>query len=554
MKKNNSIILPTALEIANNNKRIITSQSSAKTGDIVKQTTNKQRMKYASAVVSTGQQDYYNPLFEESTLMMPTKLREINQYCRHYYRSDALVAAAINFHSEFAVNGFNNICEDKKVLNFFNELAFDVLDLPIFMSFLSLEWYKLGNAFPYGVWNEDDGRWDRFITLNPDYVEIEKILFSDTPQLKLDPDEGLKRIVQNKSPRHLYDQLDPIIKAYVSKNQKIPLSDLVIETEKGDIEFPQVTHIARKASQYEVYGIPLILPALKVLQYKDLLRRAQYAIGRRHWKPIKLVKVGDSEHEPTPEVLDDVIDAIQNADADSNSWMVWHHYITAEYIASAGHVLPLNAEYDYIDKELMRALEISDAVLTNQGMTFANASIALRVMINKYIRFQKLLSQFIQNFIYKPVAEVQGFYKTNDEGKKELIVPEVEWELTRLQDDAQLKSVYQAMQQRGLISKSTLMAYMGLEYEKERKQIQKEKEEEKDRGMTPEQQQLKDKMIPPGGVPKPPAGAPAGGGGGAGVGLPPIPTPTPGPGAEAPGAGAPPTLPVPEGIPGGGGT
>ncbi|MDD5353138.1 MAG: hypothetical protein PHS93_08275 [Candidatus Omnitrophica bacterium] len=481
--KKKSSGLRSAYDIASNRKFTASTNIVApKTSNISKNNTiprEQMLRKYARAVTTTGVAEYYNPLFQESSLMLPSKIREINQQCRHYFRTDALVSAAINFHSEFAINGISNKCEDKKVKKYFDEMAFDVIKLPNLLSFMALEWYKIGNIFPYGIWDENKGRWSRFITLNPDYVEIEKILFSDEPTLKLDPDEGLKRIVQNKSPRKLYDQLDPQMIAYISKGQKIPLSSMIIETDDEDFEFPQVCHIARKASQYEVYGTPLIMAALKVLIYKDLLRNAQFAIARRHWKPIKLVKVGDDTHEPNSDILDSVEEAVRYADSDVNGWIVWNHYINVEYIASAGHVMPLDGEYKYNDLELMRALEISDAVLTNQGMTFANASVSLRVMVNKYMRFQKLLSDFIENFIYKPVAKVQGFYKTNDEGEQELIYPKIEWELTRLQDDAQLKTVLQAMQQKQLISKHTLLTYMGIDYTEERKLIQGELEDER---------------------------------------------------------------------------
>jgi hypothetical protein len=498
--------------------------------------------KHARAVVSTGESDYYHPLMEEATLMLPTRYREINQFCRHFYRVNSLVHSAINFHSEFAINGFTNVCEDKVIKKYFDELAFDKLKLPDFLSFIGLEYYKLANVLPFGVWNEGEGRWERFITLNPDYVEIEKTLFSPEPILKLDPDEGLKRIVQNKKPEHLYRQLDPAIIAFINKGQKIPLSDLIIETEDGEIEFPQCTHIARKSSQYEVYGTPMIMAGLKTLIYEDILIRAQFAIAKRHWKPIKLVKVGDENHEPTADILDAVEEALKYADADSNAFLVWHHYINVEYIASAGHILPLNAEYDNVDKKLMRALEISDAVLTNQGMTFANASISLRVMVNKYLRFQKMLSEWIKNFIYKPVAQVQGFYRSNEEGKQELVIPDIEWELTRLQDDAQLKTVYSGLQQKGLMSKHTLMANIGLDYEKEKKLMQQEKQDDLIfQGAQP--------PTPPGKAPSgagpgaPPTPPPPGGGGGAGAGVPTgIPPATPG------GAGEPVT--PPEGGPG----
>lgn len=487
--KNSKLILPDSYEAGLRRQADI--KSDIKSGPAIAEK-GKGTVKYATTFVSNQVPDYYNPLLQEASLMLPSKMREINQYCRAWYRMDPMVSAAVNFHSEFSINGFRNVCKDKKVKEYFDELAFDIIKLPSLLSFISLEWNKLGNVLPFGVWNESEGRWDRFITLNPDYVEIEKHLFSDKPILKLDPDEGLRRIVQNRSPKAIYDQLDPLIIQYVSKGQKIPLSDLEIEikdegirqkTGEEELIFPQVCHLARKASMYEVYGTSPIMPAMKILIYKDLLRNAQMSIAKRHWKPIKLIKVGDEHHEPNDEILASLEEAIAAADSSSNAWLIWHHYISVDYIASAGKTMPLDGEYKYIDTELMRALEISDAVLTNQGMTFANASISLRVMVNKYLRFQKILSEFIREFIYKPVAQVQGFYETDENGKQKLIIPDIEWELMKLQDDAQLKSVLQGMQQKGLISKQTLMAYMNLDYEKERDLIKQEQTEEQQMGV-----------------------------------------------------------------------
>ncbi len=505
--------------------------------------------KYASAFVSNQTPDYYNPLLQEASLMLPSKLREINQYCRFWYLTDPLVSAATNFHSEFSINGFNNVCKDKKIKEFYDEMAFDILDLPNFLSFVALEWYKIGNIFPMGTWDEDKGMWANLITLNPDYVEIEKTLFSDKPLLKLDPDGELKRIVENKRPKHLYDQLDPEIIKYVAKGQKIPLSDLEIEILNSDgkkgkeIAFPQVCHLARKASQYEVYGTSPIKAAMKILIYKDLLRQAQMAIAKRHWKPIKLIKVGDETHEPNDQILTDLETALAAADGSSNSWLIWHHYISVDYIASAGRTMPLDGEYKYIDLELMRALEISDAVLTNQGMTFANASVSLKVMVNKYLRFQKILSRFIKEFIYKPVAQVQGFYEVDkDNGKEKLIIPDIEWELNRLQEDAQLKSLLQTLQKSGLVSKQTLMAHIGIDYEKEREIIKKERDEEKIFRLDDISLQSKNKPAPGVGDQMNlfEKGTPAGGGGG------PAPAITPGVPGKEPGAGTATTPPAVE--------
>jgi hypothetical protein len=118
-----------------------------------------------------------------------------------------------------------------------------------------------------------------------------------------------------------------------------------------------------------------------------------------------------------------------------------------------------------------------NGLIAIQGNTFANASVGVQVLLNRYMRFQKMLSNWITNVIYKPVARAQGFWRTKDDGERELIVPHVEWEMMRLKDDAQQKTVLQALQTKGLISKQTLLVYFGIDYEKEQEMIRQEAED-----------------------------------------------------------------------------
>lgn len=405
------------------------------------------------------------------------------QWGRYWTRTEPIVHNAINLHSEFPMTGFRNVCDDPYIQKFYDNLTFDVLKLPTFLSFFSLEYWKLGNVFSMGIWNDNKGYWDRFLTLNPDYVEIEKNMFSDQSILRLDPDDALKKIVQNKAPINIYNKLDPKIIEYVSRGMKVPLSNFVIEVYANNktidkVYIPQVTHISNSTSMYEAYGLPFYFCVFKVLMYKDILRRAQFAIARRHWKPIKVVKVGDETHHATNETLNDVRDALDQASADPNSWFIWHNYINFDYIASAGHVMPLNEDLNWVNKELYAGMGVNEAILTGGGVSFSNASVALRILINRYSRFQKIVSNWVYEYIYKPVARVQQFYKINDKGEQELIIPKIDWEMMRLQDDAQQKNLYSQLQQKGLISKKTFLTYLGLDYQKEQELIKSEKKED----------------------------------------------------------------------------
>ncbi len=447
---------------------------------------------------------FYHPLFEKINLQLPTKTREINQWARHFYKTDGIVGNLIDLHSEFPLTGMHLTCDDPKIRKFFEILFFDVLQGQKMLLDINVEYWKIGNCFPFGEWDDSKGIWTRFVLLNPDFVEVEKSMLIDEPILKLDPDDNLKRIVQSRNPQELYRRLSQIqngkIVNLIARGEKIPLNQF------------RVSHIAYKLSPYETVGTPIMFRAFKPLIYKDILRRAQMAIAERHITPIKVVKIGTDQIPATPEAITAARDAFEEVSYDLSSWFFYHHAINFEYVSSAGKVLPLNTEYDWIEKEVTAALLGSKTIIDGSGPNFATASVALRILVNRYLRNQEILKGWVRNYIFRPIAIQQNFVRLNEWGDEEYILPDIEFEFMNLRDDNQQKQVLKELMKMGLVSKQTYFGYIGLNYDKEKKMADKEKME--DKKATP-QQPVKEKAEEP--MITPPTEIGGGGGGGGGI-------------------------------------
>lgn len=451
-------------------------------------------MAAASSSSGTGVQptSTYHPLYQATSLILPTRIREINQWTRSFYKKEPLVYTGTNLNAEFPITGFRNLCSDKKVQDYFDHMAFDVWNINKLLSFVSLEHEKIGNVFVTGTWDEENGTWKKFQCLNPDYVEVESTPFADKPILSLDPDDGLRRVVKERSPKALYDQLDPVMIEYISKGKKVPLSDIQIVlqksrqredgaevTEEKEYSFPQVWHLANKNSPYEAYGTSPIYACLQALIYKDLIRQTQFSIARRHWKPIKVVKVGDQNNRANTATLKAVQQKLMEASSTNDGWLIWHNYLTVDYIGSSGHLVPMDRELEWVNSEIYAALGINKAMIMGESVNYASANVGLKILIGRYERRQKMYTEFIKEFIYKPVARVQEFYKTTADGHQELIIPDIEWGMMRMFDDAQQKTLLQSLQKAGLVSKRSLLTFCNIDFDREKELISKEKEEER---------------------------------------------------------------------------
>jgi len=424
--------------------------------------------KYASVGPSVSRlpSQYYNPLFEETNIQLPREPREINMWSRHFYRTDPIIATGLDFHSQFPITAFYNEMpeSDPYIQKFFDEMAFDELRLKELMLYISHEYWVLGNCFPFAEWDNDEGKWSRIILLNPDYVHIQSNPLAGEPQLQLTPDSRLEKIVNSREPRHIFNQLPPELIAKVTRGEKIPLSP------------DHVAHIAHKINTYDEYGTPIMFRLFKILMYKDRLREAQFAIAERHITPIQLWKLGEKGNEVNQEDMNYFSELLNKVYSDRNAAIVYGHYIDYQVVGSSGQVMPLNTEFDYINKEMLFGLGLSENIITGEGGSFAQPLIALEALINRYVIFRELLGNYISYKIYKPVAEAQGFYKKDPiSGEEYLLYPRVKWSKMNVRDDQQQKQmVVGQLRAKGDVSIKTVLKLFDMDYETEKQNLEEE--------------------------------------------------------------------------------
>lgn len=448
---------------------------------------NVQR-KMASGVgsnIKMGNSTFYHPLFQSTNMMLPRDRRERNEWCRHFYRTEPIIATSLDLHTEFPISDFNNVCADPYIKKFFDYMAFDKIDIIGLLLDIGLEYWKIGDVFPFGQLNESEGMWERFVILNPDYINIQSSILAEEPIIELVPDSQIQTIV-NAGPTgeyaEIYSQLPDDVVRQVKMGRNIRLDNRL------------VSHIAHKASQYETWGTPIMMRCFKTLIYKDKLRQAQDSIANRHIMPLRVAKIG-SPGEPMPSQgdLDSFRDVLQQADDDPNFFIVYHYGLQFDYVGSSGKILPLNQEFDFIQKELMNALGINQAMLNGEGPTYANAQVGFDTLAHRYMSYRLRLENWIRHKIYKPIAEIQGFYEPvvgeikakymSDKQKKisaarkdlQLVVPKINWQQQDLTGNQGIMNFMQQLQQKGLVSMSTILPLLNLDPEIEKKNLEKER-------------------------------------------------------------------------------
>lgn len=182
--------------------------------------------------------------------------------------TNPIVRNAITLHATYPISKFQITCEDPQVKQFFDDM-FENMNFQALLMGIALEFWKLGEAFPYLELDEDQGIWSYGFLHNPDFVRVKTDALARYPVIYLIPDDSLRRIVQGRSQgdARLRAQLPAETVYHVMRGEDIPLSNF------------NVSHLKMLNSEYDIRGTSLITACYKDLMLYDKIREMQFCLA-----------------------------------------------------------------------------------------------------------------------------------------------------------------------------------------------------------------------------------------------------------------------------------
>jgi hypothetical protein len=409
--------------------------------------------------------EVYSPLFTMANLNLPRDRVTINAWIRNFFDLHPIVRNAITLHSTYPISKINLKCSDRRVLQFFEDMV-EEMSLMEALGNLSLEFWKMGEAFPYADLDESKGRWKQLIIQNPDYMHVRKSVLANAPVISMKPDAVLQRLVMSSNPAdvQLRKQIPQKILYFVRTGKDIPLDNF------------HISHLKMLSSPYDVRGTSIVVSVFKDLMLYDKIREAKFAQADSLINPLTIIKVGGStegEYKATQEDLDNFKQVLEEAQYDKDFKLVTHGGVTIERSGVSGQVLDINADLEFITKNIYTGLMVPQALVAAEGTSYAQASIGLEIIRQRYFNFRAMIANWLQNKIFVPISEIQGFYKYED-GKKKLIVPEIEWNHMNLYDLQDYIASLTGLLGQKQVSVQTVFRSLGLNYEEEKVKLRQE--------------------------------------------------------------------------------
>ena len=409
--------------------------------------------------------EVYSPLWLNSNMNLPRDRATINAWSRSFFALNPMVQNAISLHSTYPISKLNIKCKNEKARKFFENMIEEIELMNICVQ-IAQEYWTLGEAFIYAELDERSAKWSRLLIQNPDYMVVRRSVIANEPIISLRPDENLRRIVTSNRPSDIQQrqQLDRKIIEHVRRGENIPLSNFY------------VSHLARRISPYEIRGTGLIVSCFRQLMLFDKLRESKFAQADNMINPLTLIKIGGQDYKPSPADLEAWRQLFEEAQYDKDFKVFTHEAVTVERVGHGQGIYDISGDITQLIKEIYIGLVVPQVLMDGGAdTTYANGSVALDVLRQRYMQFRNMLSSWLRRKIFAPISKANDFYEYVD-GEKVLIVPEVEWNHMSLFDMGDyIGNLTQLVSaQPAKVSLQTLYKSLGLEYKDEVRRIRKE--------------------------------------------------------------------------------
>lgn len=369
--------------------------------------------------------EIYSPLYQFANLNLPRDRPTMNAWNRAFYQTNPYVKNAISLHATYPISKLNIKCKDQRVERFFNDMA---EDMNLFESLfdIALEYWVNGEAFPFAEFDEERGVFSKVVIYNPDYMVVKRAIVSSDPVIYMKPDARLQQIATSTNPldANLRKSIPDYLLNAVRKGAPIPIDNF------------NISHLKMLSHPYDLRGMSIIVSVYKDLMLFDKLRESKFAQADSMINPITVVKIGgnaEGEYRPTPQDLEYWRTVFEEAQYDKDFKIFTHQGVDIQRVGYSGHVIDIQADLEFIIKNIIIGLMIPPSLLDQEWASYGSASIGLEVLRDRYISFRNVIKRWLERKIFAPISKVQGFYEYKD-GKKKLIIPEIEWNKMNLYD------------------------------------------------------------------------------------------------------------------------
>lgn len=480
--------------------------------------------------VLSSQGNFFSPQLSTDFLELPQSLREKREIFRHFYNTDELVGQAIDIHTELPLSkvrlappkprtfpkGFKSQ-EDyaRYILSRFKRMCDKIKLFQRLITMVHHYWLDGTCAIfaedgtvevPQSVgydrqvrqkavlnddgttseqdseaWVERDSReaeemayyqkhyagWKRLVVLPIDKVKITTSPFGDNARVELIPSDRDRTLIEHAKQgdpvaEQMVAEMPAEVREYIEKQQLIPLGN---DPDEGS--FVYLMH-GRKGADDEL-GHSILERCLRTLYYREKLRQAQTSIASRAMTPKRIVwaeGLSDADVEALREQVDLAL-------VDPDYSIVTNYEVHWEDMGARDRLLDLSSEYEQTERRLLAGLGVTESLMSGEALYSADR-LKLEVINNRYLHLRDVIQEYVEEYLFKPVARRMGFVEKDEWGQEVVLTPRLSFTRLPLRDSQDTFDALLNLYQKGSISVDLILETLNIDPDETRAKIEKD--------------------------------------------------------------------------------
>ena len=418
-------------------------------------------------------------------LYWPVTLKEKYSWYRYFARVDPYVKRAVEFHTDLPMSKL--ILRMPKMEN--KELRERILKkyenmvkrIKLFERLHSMlfECNVLGNAYVFCEFNEELKEWEKLVILPPEEILVSKFPMSDASKILYRP-EIINHILKRYSiPTASFEAYKKFVETLpddekeVLSNIQFDLTKQLVENDgsltmdtdpfSGDGEHKVgsfVYHFSEKRHDYYDLGVSPLECVLIPLLMKEHYKYTQLSLASRNMTPRNKISAPDIDEG----ALKDLREQVDMSMLDPDYTIVTNYDWTWELIGAENRLIDLSRENDALDEQFFAGLGVTKEILTGEGM-YSGSKISVELLNTRYLLKREQLQNFVEEHLFLPVAEENGFYETDSWGNKTYFYPKLSFARLTIRDNAEVFDSLFQLYQKGSIPIDVILDLFNLDSE-----------------------------------------------------------------------------------------
>jgi hypothetical protein len=473
-----------------------------------------------TSMATAGQ--FFSPQLSTDFLELPQSLREKRELYRHFYNTDPIVGQSIDLHTELPLSkvrlatpkpttcpeGFKDAHSYANyILWFFTQMCDRIKLFPRLVTMVHHYWLD-GSVFAFAEDSSvdvpddlgyekqdlgtksvitDDGeaveepdsalieKSDREeqelayyqIVLPIDQVKVTTFSFTDKMRIELIPADRDRALIEQAKAgdpfaEEMVQEIPEEVRDHIEQGKLIPLG---MDPDEGSFCY----YLAGRRGAGEDLGQSILDRVLRTLMYREKLRQAQTQIASRAMTPKRIVwgdRISDADVQDLREQVD-----LSLVDPDYS--IIANYEIHWEEMGARDRLLDLSGEYEITDKQLYAGLGVTESLLSGETL-YSGDRLKLEVINTRYMFLREMVQEYVENYLFKPVARRKGFVEKNEWGGEVVLYPRLSFTRLPLRDSQDTYDALFNLYNKGSIDISLILEMFNIDPDDTRVKLERD--------------------------------------------------------------------------------